>query len=188
MRMSWVVCILVISAGMTSAVTINVPGEFSTIQAAIDRADIGDTVLVADGTYSGTGNVNLDFSGKDFVLISENGPHNTIIDCQFSGRAFYFHSGETSAAEINGFTITSGFEVAGGGVYITDAAPTFKYCIVKSCQSATAGGGICVFQGTPSFIKCVLHDNYASEGGAMSAEFSDVTVNSCVVAANTSSG
>jgi len=90
------------------AATIRVPGNHATIQAAIDAAVNGDTVLVADGTYKGLGNKNLDLKGKAITVKSENGAGVTIIDCEGSGRGFYLHSGETVKSVVSGFTVTNG--------------------------------------------------------------------------------
>ncbi|MBA7646107.1 hypothetical protein ES703_53868 [subsurface metagenome] len=74
--------------------------EFDNIQAAINDANDGDTVIIADGTYTGDGNRDIDFLGKAITLRSENGPENCIIDCNGSEtgyhRGFYFHNGEDS--------------------------------------------------------------------------------------------
>ena len=79
------------------------PADFNKIQAAIDDANDGDVVIVADGTYSGTGNKNVDFSGRAITVQSENGPEFTIIDCENDGRAFYFHSSEDNNSVLQGF-------------------------------------------------------------------------------------
>jgi hypothetical protein len=63
-----------------SAAVIHVPADQPTIQAGIDAAMNGDTVLVADGTWRGPDNRDLNFRGKAITLQSENGPHNCIID------------------------------------------------------------------------------------------------------------
>ena len=81
---------------------------FATIQKAIDVAVDGDEVMVAGGTYTGLGNKNLDFGGRAIRVMSENGPEFTIIDCEYSGRGFYFHSKEEPNSVVAGFTITNG--------------------------------------------------------------------------------
>ena len=73
---------------LAMAVTHHVPSQYPTIQGGINAAVEGDTVLVADGIYTGWDNKELDFGGKDILLMSENGPANCIIDCEYQGRAF----------------------------------------------------------------------------------------------------
>ena len=54
---------------------IYVPADYSTIQAGINAASDRDTVKVASGTYE----ENINFNGKNIVLIGED-KHNTIIN------------------------------------------------------------------------------------------------------------
>ena len=94
-----------ISLKILSDGIIHVPGDQSTIQGAIDLAYHGATVLVADGTYSGCGNMDLDFSGKAITVTLENRASGAVIDLRNEGRGFCFHSGESENSRIEGFTI-----------------------------------------------------------------------------------
>jgi len=74
-------------------------GDAPTIQAGIDSSATADTVLLADGTYTGIGNRDIDGRGKSIVIRSESGdPYLCIIDCEGTSfdfhRGFYFHSGK----------------------------------------------------------------------------------------------
>ena len=55
-------------------------GDFPTIQAALDAAGQGDVIELADGTFTGDGNRDIDYLGKAITVRSENGPENCIID------------------------------------------------------------------------------------------------------------
>jgi uncharacterized repeat protein (TIGR01451 family) len=91
---------------------------FDAIQKAINAASDDDTVIVLPGTYTGTGNRDIDFNGKTITVRSSNpdDPNivaSTIIDCQGTEaephRAFYFHTGEDQASVVHGLTIINGY-------------------------------------------------------------------------------
>ena len=58
------------------AEVINVPGDFPTIQAAIDAASEDDEIRVGPGTY----NESIDFIGKAVRVYSTDGADVTVID------------------------------------------------------------------------------------------------------------
>ena len=99
-------CILILMPLYVLAATINVPGDQPTLQAGIDASVDGDVVLLADGTYTGVGNYNVDLSGKSITVKSSGGAENCIIDCQQNGRGFMAYLGETVTFE--GLTVNNG--------------------------------------------------------------------------------
>lgn len=80
MRLSFV-CLLGAAAGLfvetVGATVLRVPGDFPTIQSAVDAASDGDEIQLGDGDYSGAGNTLVLVDHKSLVLRSENGPDFT---------------------------------------------------------------------------------------------------------------
>jgi hypothetical protein len=78
----FIVWLLLLMASTSWAKTIHVPADSTVIQVGIIGVVHDDTVLVADGVYTGEGNKNIDFMGKAIAVRSENRPEMTVIDCE----------------------------------------------------------------------------------------------------------
>ncbi len=144
-----------ITTSVNAANTYTVPGNFETIQKAIDASSIGhyidennqwvwdrDTILVAPGTYF----ENLTIKDKSVILKSAAGPDTTIIDGGNAGRVLTIRQSSNTGANatrpiIEGFTLTHGNDIAGGAVYALYADPTFRNCIIED-NNAMYGGGV----------------------------------------------
>lgn len=180
------------------ALTVRVPADQPTIQAGIDAADVGDTVLVAPGSYTGDGNRELRFNGKDLVLRSEAGPDTTVISCAGGDYVgFRLYDGESRKAIIEGFTICDGkgsYEGA-GGMQIANASPTIVDCIITDNYGPPGyggvclGGGVCVVDGSPAFFSCRIVDNVAGcAGGAISILHGSLLMEDCEISENRTLG
>ena len=90
----------------------------------------GDIIKIYPGVYSGPGNYDLNFEGKLLLLNAPNDPNVTIIDCNNSGRALSFHSGETSGAAVIGFTIKNGQADYGGAISCIRSSPQIRNCLI----------------------------------------------------------
>jgi len=154
---------------VTSGNIIRVPADQPTIQAGIDVASDGGTVLVADGIYTGEGNKNLDFKGKAITVTSENGAANCVIDCEGDGRGFYFHSGETEESLVKGFTIKDGGNVwTGGGISCeNNSSPIIDSNIITGCIAGGGGGGINCTNSSPKIVNNTIIGNSTDSGGGI---------------------
>jgi hypothetical protein len=139
------VVFLCLAPGARAQQTINVPAAQPTIQAGINGANTGDTVLVAPGTYT----ENINFNGKAITVTSSGGPSVTIIDGNANGSVVTFDTNETSGSVLSGFTIQNGFQSGsfGAGISITNASPTISGNVITR-NHAAAGIGIYINGGS----------------------------------------
>jgi serine protease len=120
--------------------TIHVPADVATIQAAIDAAVNGDTIVVASGIY----HEKINFHGKAITVTSESGPSVTAIDGDNTGTVVTFQTSETSLAVLNGFTVQHGSASFGAGITLTGASPTITGNIFDSNSQGAGGFGAAI--------------------------------------------
>ena len=149
---------------------IRVPADALNIKTAINSADSGDTVLVADGVYTGDGNRDIDFGGKSVVVMSETGPLATIIDCGGSEeaphRAFTLINREDGAV-IDGFTIRGAYATQGSAINLKSSSPTIRNCVFVNSVATVSGGTIRCKSASPKLINCTIVGSSAPAGGAI---------------------
>jgi len=171
---------------------IHIPGDYPTIQAGIDAAMNGDTVLVSDGTYTGDGNRDIVVQWKAITVMSVNGPENCIIDCQGSAqdnhRGFYFHNEETENSVVNGFTITNGYlsVLHGGGIYCSsNCSLTVMDCTISGNTADSGSGIFCGSNCSVTVIGCTITGNTAHYNGALYCNYgSAITLENCTISEN----
>jgi len=146
-------------------------GDYPTIQAAIDSVPTGYIIELDDGTYTGVGNRDLTFRGKELTLRSLNdNPDLCIIDCQGLSRGITFDSNEGQGSILQGITIIDGYasgaspDDLGGAVYLCGTCPIIANCKCLDSEAVGDGGGVCCDSASVTLIDCVIDGN--TSGGA----------------------
>ena len=108
-------------SGTTPAVAdiLHVPGDYPTIQEAIDAAMDGDEVEVHPGTYNET----INFLGKAISVYSTDGPDVTIIDAQQTGTVVTCDSAEGSDSVLEGSRSPAAMPTTAAGCATSTAPP-----------------------------------------------------------------
>jgi hypothetical protein len=193
------------------ATIIRVPADKPTIQAAINSASNGDTVVVYPGLYY----ENINFRGKKIVvtgLFYKSGDLNFIQSTIINGSqpihpdtssCVLFIKGEDSTTVFQGFTVTggkgtkwkdehsSGTYREGGGILIAKSAPIIRYNLIINNQASNTvgvtsagGGGIRAGDGNPKILNNVITTNQGRYGAAIVLNWCAATIRNNIITNN----
>ncbi len=187
---------VIVTSTPVQAKIINVPADSTTIQAAINGASNGDTVLVQPGTYV----ENINFNGKDIIvgslLITTDDTsyiRQTVIDGGQSDRVVTMNMGETSSASLVGLTIQNGSKWWGAGILCDNSSsPSLDHLSVinnsvEGGVNGTGGGGICCLNNSnPSISNSVISHNTVTpwDGGGIFTHNSSPTISNTIIYGN----
>jgi predicted outer membrane repeat protein len=173
---------------------IHVPADCNTIQNAINVSWNGSTVWVADGTYSGDGNCDINFNRRAVTLKSQNGPKYCIIDCNGSEighhLGFIFESGEDGNSILDGFTIKNAYTNSyAAAILCKNASPKINNCLLtNNCTELLGergfGAAIACENASPTITNCTMTYNISDFGGAVYCENSSLKIQNCTITNN----
>ncbi len=169
-------------SSIITAATINVPADYSTIQAGINAATTGDTVIVSPGTYY----ENINSTWGNNIILTSMDPENpttvasTIINGSGNGPVVGFQGGESSAWQLRGFTITNGDSYDGGGIIGNDTHASIEYCTITGNTATHYGGGLYGCDGP--ITNCTIRGNSGHYGGGLYD--CDGPITNCTIAGN----
>ena len=178
--------------------------DFTTIQAAIDAASDGDTIVVWYGTYRSESNQVFYLLNKYLTIqsLSPSDPATTaltIIDGEGLRQCVMAYSGNST---INGFTIRGGFAPkdvfldGGGGIECWGDGLAIINCVIEENTSEGVGGGISIGGSNNTNVtmtNCLIQNNtaYSSGGGvfvSIDSSFDMCTFVNCIIRNNTAVG
>jgi hypothetical protein len=179
--------LLAMSAAEAMSATLCVPSEYATINAALDAALLGDTVLVAPGTYTTAEVRVVDIGGpfpvyslgflKDGVVVeSESGPEATVLDLMGQGdpssASWVFLAAllPSQNTVVDGFTVT-GSPLGWNGMWVSECGKvTVRDCIFENLDARPGGlGGGGIACGATSLVleRTVFRNCHGVEGGGV---------------------
>lgn len=169
--------------------------SFSSIQNGINYSSDGDTVYVFSGTYI----ENINFHGKNIVVMGEN-RNTTVIDGNQAESVVEINNGEDSSAVLKGFTLTNGlafessihaspFSGDGGGLSIKNSSnPTITDLIISGNEAGVGGGISIKSESDPIISDVIISNNYGFSGGGIFIQgSSNPIVNNATIVQNRSS-
>ena len=143
-----------------------VPGDYATIQEAIDASSDGDAVCIAAGSYA----EQLTVAAKDISLVGVDGSALTTVDSSGAAPVLSYEGGENgtlSGLTLTGSNMSSGL---GGGLYLRDSAMAVTDLVATGnsaeCTGQCVGVGAFVYGGSPTLTNSSFSENSCTMSGS----------------------
>ena len=166
--------------------TIEVPGDYITIQDAINASADGDTIAIAAGTYF---EHNINNGGKAITIRSASGLLDVTIDAQQKGGVIVLLG---SGVTLNNLLITGAGggglrDVGGFGIHCNQSSQhVISNCTVTGNTSVMGGGGIIVNgSNNITIVNCTITNNIVFRGGGIVCNSSNPIIQDCTIKGNT---
>lgn len=185
MKTAIVLALFLLMPGTVFSETFIVPDDYPTIQEAIDASTYDDTILVHPDTY--TENLVIDFTRV--TLRSTDGPLVTVIDGGQNGSVVSIKNcGVPNGSVLDGFTITNGLSLYGGGVH-NSTDPNIIINNIIHGNSAVFGGGIATISGFYNQVITgnIIYGNSSEYGGGIYCGGTRSIITNNIVRCNTAS-
>ena len=178
----------------TATEAANVPGDFATIQAAINAVvngalPDGTVINIQPGTYAEA--LLIGATPRSMTLRAAGGAGTAVVDATGKGTSALQVLNAPGNIRIEGLKLRNGqgdFS-RGGGFTFQGASPTVVNCTVENNSSTGNGGGGMIGGGsTAIFDSCVIQNNTASQfgGGVFISQGSRPTFTNCTIQGNVS--
>jgi hypothetical protein len=178
----------------TATEAVTVPGDFTTIQAAINAVvngaqPDGTVIDVQPGTYAEA--LLISGTARSMTLRAAGGAGTAVVDATGKGTSALQLINATGNIRIEGLKLRNGQGDLGhgGGFTFHNSSPTVVNCTIENNRSSGNGGGGMLVGGSRAiFDACVFQNNTASQfgGGLFISQGSRPTFTNCTIQGNVS--